>query len=120
MGKPFSLEERTLLFAKTVRELVYQLKSSVSNYEDGKQVTRSSGSIAANYIEANENLSDKDFVYRIKVCCKEAKETELWLKLLNNNFNKEFKEKIEALEKEANELKRIFISIINKKNNNHR
>lgn len=72
MSKPYNLEERTFLFAKGIRDLIYKLPYSIANTEDGKQVIRSSGSVAANYIEANEHLSEKDFDYRIKVCRKEA------------------------------------------------
>jgi four helix bundle protein len=115
MSKPYDLEERTFLFAKEVRAIVYKLDKSVANYEDGKQVTRSSGSLAANYIEANEHLSGKDFTYRAKICRKEAKETALWLKLLNNTYNEKFKSNLEELIIEADELKRIFSAIIEKR-----
>ena len=60
-----------------------QVPQSKSNYEDAKQVVRSSGSVAANYLEAQEGLSRKDFFYRIKVCRKEARESGLWLRLIN-------------------------------------
>ncbi|MFC4633252.1 four helix bundle protein [Dokdonia ponticola] len=109
MSKPYNLEERTFLFAKNVRDLVYTLSYSIPNKEDGKQVTRSSGSIAANYIEANEHLSDKDFDYRIKICRKEAKETVLWLNLLNTSFNKDFEKKCIELANEAGELKKNIL-----------
>jgi four helix bundle protein len=52
-----------------------KIRKCQSNIEDSKQVIRSSGSVAANYIEANEALSKKDFLMRIKICRKEAKET---------------------------------------------
>lgn len=115
MSKPYNLEERTFLFAKNIRDLIYKLSHSISNIEDGKQVVRSSGSVAANYIEANEHLSGKDFDYRIKICRKEAKETVLWLNLLNTPFNKNHKTNIEELASEANELKKIFSSIVEKR-----
>tara|TARA_R100000306_G_scaffold889_1_gene2353 strand:+ start:1022 stop:1405 length:384 start_codon:yes stop_codon:yes gene_type:complete len=113
--KPYNLEERTYLFADSVRELVYSLQKSVVNIEDGKQIVRSSGSVAANYIEANEHLSDKDFDFRIKICRKEAKESCLWLKLLQNDFNKKYQNELVELMEEANELKKIFSSIIEKR-----
>ena len=91
MKKPYDLEERTKLFAKEVRDLIYNMAYSIANKEDGKQVVRSSGSVAANYIEVNEHLSDKDFDFRIKICRKEAKESVLWLSLLNNEFNTKHK-----------------------------
>ncbi len=54
MEKKYDLEDRTLVFAKDVRALVKLLKKSIGNIEDSKQLIRSSGSIGANYIEANE------------------------------------------------------------------
>jgi len=103
------------LFVKEIRDLIYALKFSITNQEDGKQVVRSSGSVAANYMEANEHLSDKDFDFRIKICRKEAKETMLWLNLLKTDFNKLHVELLEALYKEAEELKNIFSSIVEKR-----
>lgn len=67
-NKPYNLEERTELFASEVRGLTYNLKFSIANNEDAKQLVRSSGSVAANYIESNEHISDKDFDFRIKIC----------------------------------------------------
>ena len=115
MSKPYNLEERTFLFAKNVRDQVYKLQYSIANNEDGKQVVRSSGSVAANYIEANEHLSGKDFDYRVKICRKEAKETILWLDLLNNTFNKKFDNTFKELANEADQLKKIFSAIIEKR-----
>ncbi len=77
--KKYDLEDRTFNFAKSVRALVKKLTKTIGNIEDGKQVIRSSGSVGANYIEANESLSKKDFVMRIKICRKEAKESRYWL-----------------------------------------
>jgi len=82
-SKRYDLEERTLKYAKRVRIFVKQLKNNIANIEDGKQLLRASGSVGANYIEANESLSKKDFVMRIKICRKEAKESSYWLKLVD-------------------------------------
>lgn len=73
--KPYDLEERTFQFAREVRHFVKTLESTIANIEDTKQVVRSSGSTGSNYIEANESLSKKDFLLRIKICRKEAKES---------------------------------------------
>ena len=59
--KPRDLEERTFLFAQDVRSLVKILPRTISNTEDVKQLVRASGSVAANWIEADEALSKKDF-----------------------------------------------------------
>ena len=78
----YDLEDRTLEFAGRVREFVKRLNRTLANTEDAKQLIRASGSVGANYIEANEALSKKDFVMRAKICRKEAKETAYWLRLL--------------------------------------
>ena len=80
--KQYDLEDRTLEFAKQVRIFIKKLFKTMSNIEDGKQVVRSSGSVGANYIEANESLSKKDFLMRIKISRKEAKESMFWLNLI--------------------------------------
>ena len=112
--KQYNLENRTFEFAKRVRKFVKKLPRTISNIEDGKQAVRSSGSIGANYIEANESLSKKDFVMRIKICRKEAKETCYWLKLVdvNNILNLENENKL--LISEATELMKIFGAILEK------
>ena len=83
-SKTYDLEGRTFLFAKRVRAFIRKLTKDIPNIEDAKQVVRSSGSVGANYIEANEALSKKDFLMRIKICRKEAKESRYWLRLINN------------------------------------
>lgn len=112
--KHYDLEERTLAFSKNVRAFIYELPKTIGNIEDGKQVIRSSGSVGANYIEANEALSKKDFVMRIKICRKEAKETSYWLTLINTRNNIKLEETRETLLKEAKELTMIFGAIMRK------
>ena len=74
-SKLYDLEERTFQFAKNVAHYVKTLPKTIPNSEYGVQVVRSSGSTGANYIEANEALSKKDFLMRIKISRKEAKES---------------------------------------------
>lgn len=110
-NKPiFDLEERTLLFAKDVRSFVRLISKDIANNEDAKQLVRSSGSVGANYIEANESLSKKDFVMRIKISRKEAKESTFWLKLLSVSDNLEA-ERV-RLTKESTELMKILSAIL--------
>ena len=111
----YDLEDRTLQFAQQVRILVLSIPKTIVSFEDGKQLVRSSGSVAANYIEANESLSDRDFLHRIKICKKEAKECTLWLKLLSGNLNGNLLTTANQLLKETNELKLIFAKIIENK-----
>lgn len=114
VNKTYDLEERTFQFAKEVRLFIKSLEKTIANFEDAKQVVRSSGSIGANYIEANESLSKKDFYYRIKISRKEAKESIYWLRLINET-NKHSNEKlVEKLIQESTELKKIFSAIIEK------
>ena len=113
-SKPYDLEERTFKFAKQVRLFIKTLDRTIANIEDAKQVVRSSGSVGSNYIEANESLSKKDFVFRIKISRKEAKESVYWLKLIaetNELANKQF---AKDLIQESIELKKILSSIIEK------
>ncbi len=110
-SKKYDLEERTLKFAKDIRKFLQEIPKSVINVEDIKQLLRSSGSVGANYIEANESLSKKDFVMRVKICRKEAKETEFWLNLMDvPRFDSERRQLLE----EAIELRKIFGAIIEK------
>ena len=107
--KPYDLEERTYQFARSCREFVKRLPRTLCNIEDGKQLVRSSGSVAANYIEANESVSKKDFALRVKIARKEAKESRLWLRLCETGNSDE---KQQALIAEAIELGKIFGSIL--------
>jgi four helix bundle protein len=113
-GKPriYDLEDRTFEFARRVRAFVKKLPRTIANIEDGKQLIRASGSVAANYIEANESLSKKDFVMRIKICRKEAKEDRLWLRLVDAQDSVELEKERKELIQEAMELVKIFNSIV--------
>ncbi len=86
----------------------------MGNFEDGKQLVRSSGSVGANYIEANEALSKKDFVMRIKISRKEAKESKYWLNLVDTSQQEELQRECTELLQEATELTNIFGAIIRK------
>ncbi len=113
-NRPYDLEERTFLFAKEVRLFVKTLDKSIANIEDTKQIVRSSGSVGANYIEANEALSKKDFIFRVKISRKEAKESVFWLRLINETNELLNRDIVENLIQEASELKKILSSIIDK------
>lgn len=113
METPFNLEERTYLFALNCRKYTSKLPKSISNTEDSKQLVRSSDSVAANYIEGNEKLGEKDLLFRLRISRKEAKESKLWLNSLNdmNTNDLEFSKK---LINEAEEIRRILSAMINK------
>jgi four helix bundle protein len=113
-GKQYDLEERTLEFAKKVRRFVKRLPKTIANIVDIKQLVRASGSVGANYIEANDSLSKKDFAMRIKICRKEAKESRYWLRLVDAGKQTELEQVREELIKESQERMNIFGAILQK------
>lgn len=110
--KPYDLDERTFRFAERAFRYFNNLPKTPSNIEVAKQGIRAAGSIGANYIEADEAFSKKDFVMRIKISRKESKEEIYWLRLSAPNANQ--REERDLLIKEATELMKIFGSIISK------
>jgi len=113
-AKPRDLEDRTFLFAESVRAFVKRLPRTITNTEDVRQLVRASGSVAANWIEADEGLSKKDFLMRVKVCREEAKESRLFLRLIDTGLTNYNSDKRDALAAEARGLTLIFSSIIRK------
>jgi four helix bundle protein len=113
-GKEFDLEERTYEFARDVRAFVKRLPRTMANVEDVRQLICCSGSVGANYIEANESLGKKDFLMRLRIARKESKESRFWLRLLDTG-DEALVEKTRAdLIREATELLKILSAIINK------
>ncbi len=108
--KRFDLEERTANYTVRVRNYSRKLPKTFTNKEISDQMFRSAASVGANYIEANESLGSKDFVMRIRICRKEAKESVYWLKL-SEPPSDYITEQI-ALIKEGTELTKIFGSIV--------
>ena len=113
-SKQYDLEERTYRFAQNCKEFIRQLPKTVSNLEYVKQLVRSSSSPAANYIEANESLSKKDFYHRVRICRKESKESRLWLKLIDINNHQILNDLRQKLIQETIELTKIFGAILEK------
>ncbi len=111
-SKKYDLDSRTFLFAKNVREYVDKLLRKMTNIEIRKQLIRSAGSVGANYIEANEALSKKDFLMRIKICKKEVKESRYWLEL--STPNNEYNQLKSHLICESTQLIKIFATIVSK------
>ncbi len=112
--RKLDLEARTQKFAISVRSFLKKIMKTRANIEDGKQLIRASGSVAANYIEAGEAISRKDFVYRSMICRKEAKECVLFLRLLDMYENEMLEMERASLVREAMELTKIFGSIVTK------
>jgi four helix bundle protein len=107
----YDLEERTAKFAESVIAFTKCLTLSPINSRLISQVVGSSGSIAANYCEAVEGESKKDFVHKIGIAKKEIKETKLWLRLLAK-AHPEKSEELKGIWKEAQELLLIFSKIV--------
>lgn len=110
----YNLEERTFQFAKNVGVFLKTIEKNIVNNEYSKQLVRSSGSVGANYIEANESLGEKDFLLHLKISRKEAKESVFWLRLINEVNSGKYDEVVSELMNECIELKKILSSIINK------
>src|SRR6185312_3840672 len=106
------LEDRTFHSANNCKEFLKGVNKSIHNIEYYKQLIRSSGSVAANFIEANESVSRNDFSHRIKICRKEAKESRLWLKLID--VSEDMEARRSHLLQEATELMKIFGAILEK------
>ena len=113
-GKQHDLEERSLQVAKDIGLFVNQLPRTITNLEYGRQLVDTSGSVGANYIEANEALGKKDSMMRIKICRKEAKESGYWLKLIIETNGDRLREAGLKLLGEATELRKLFPSILAK------
>lgn len=112
--KIYDLEERTYKFARRCRDFVKKLPRTLSNIEYGKQLIRASGSSAANYIEANEAISRKDYYHRVKICRKEAKESRLWIRICEPRKQTDQEKEQKELIDESVELTKIFGSILEK------
>ncbi|HUU23241.1 MAG TPA: four helix bundle protein, partial [Phycisphaerae bacterium] len=111
-GGRYDLEDRTFEFARRCRALVKRLPQSVANEEDGRQLIKASGSVGANYIEANESLGKKDFQMRIRISRKESKESRYWLRLVDVGEDASVEHERAALVQEATERMNIFGAIL--------
>ena len=119
-GRIFDLEQRTLEFSKRIVRMTKALPKDDSNRHFGNQCLRSGTSVGANYREANDALGDKDFIHRMKISRKEAKETTYWIDLIIE-YNPHLEERMQPLKQECIELTKILSTIIknkSKKNKN--
>ena len=108
----YDLEERTYEFSKKIALFCRKLPKTTVNFQYIPQLIRASSSVGANYIEANESLSKKDFAMRIKISRKESKEAAYWLKLIKDTNGTQFSQEITVLLNEAQELRKILSSIL--------
>lgn len=114
LQKTYDLESRTFEFARKVRSFIKDVPKTISNKEDLKQLARSSGSIGANYIEANDSLGEKDKLMKMRISKKEAKESKYWLLLIDTGNDIVLEKKKDVLVQESHELMLIFGSILQK------
>lgn len=116
-SKPFDLEERTYQFALETRLFLKNTRWDPVSWTDVKQLLRSSGSVAANYVESTESISAADTIYRLRVSKKEARESAMWLRLINdcNPIDETTHASLHSLISEAGELVKILASIIRNK-----
>jgi four helix bundle protein len=110
----FDLDVRTFQFALAVRKLIGAHRWNLEQLSDVKQLLRSSGSVTANYAEANNPISPGDFLYRLKICRKKSAESRIWLRLLTETSADQRQDTLRTLWREADELTRIFTSILKK------
>ena len=118
IANPYDIRERTYQFAVSVVRLVKSLPHAFVEVELGRQLVRAGTSIGANVEEADAGESKKDFIHKIGIACKEARETRYWLRLLQATVPGQ--EKIDSLLCEADELVRILSSIVRNAKKNER
>jgi four helix bundle protein len=106
----YDLEERTAKFGEDIIDFAQKLKETTINKPLINQLIRSSTSIGANYMEANQASSKKDFKNKIHICRKESNETKHWLRMISK-ANPDKNEECRKLWKESHELTLIFSKI---------
>jgi four helix bundle protein len=109
---PFEIRERTFLFAVRSVELVKRFPRTMDGKEIGRQFLRAATSVGANVEEAHGAESQRDFVHKMGIACKEARETRYWLRLVKETIVND--DEINALLQESDELVRILSTIITK------
>ena len=114
----YDLEERLLDFAVRIIEIVEALPNTRTGNHIAGQLLRCGTSAAPNYGEAQSAESRKDFVHKMKICLKELRETNVWVKIVQRRDLFKRKGELEALIGECNELISIFVKSIKTARNN--
>jgi four helix bundle protein len=115
-GQKLDIQERTFTFAVRTIRLVNRLPRSIAGVEVGRQVVRSATSIGANVEEADAAESKRDFVHKMSIAHKEARETRYWLRIVQASLTND--DDIQALVQESDELVRILYAIVGKARSN--
>ncbi len=116
MSKIFNLEDRTADFGAKIIEFSKKIPKNPTNISLISQIVRSGTSVGANYLEADDSESKKDFIHKMSISRKESREVKHWLRMIAV-AEPSLKDNARELWKEAQELNLIFSSIINKKKN---
>ncbi len=115
VGKVFDLVERTSLFGEKIITFSQKIPKTVVTLPLINQLVKAGTSIGANYCEADCAESRNDYIHKVGICKKEARETEYWLRMIALTVNNE---SIKELSSEAKQLRLIFVSLINKSKQN--
>ena len=108
----YDLKERTFKFAPRMLDIVEQLPKESQCEVIRRQLAKSGTSIGANVEEADGTITKKDFVNKMVIARKEAKETRYWLRLISGKYIKQGNVTLDV--KESQEIIKILSSIINK------
>lgn len=114
----YDLKDRTLKFSQSLISFCSRIPKSQINNPIISQVVRSGTSIGANYAEADNAPTKKDFLNKLSIVLKEINETKYWLELIKNNLEKDKQELADKLYREVWELNLIFAAIIKKTKEN--
>src|SRR3990167_3036301 len=110
----YDLEERTAKFGEDTINFIRTVEKNEINRPLSSQIIRSATSVGANYMEANQAASKKDFRNKIKICQKEANETKHWLRMIASANGENIKAECRKFWQEAHELTLIFAAISRK------
>jgi four helix bundle protein len=109
----FDLEERTAQFGEAIIRFIKKVPRNAENNRLIGQLVGCGTSVGANYFDANEGVSKKDFKNTVGRCVKEAKETKFFLRMIAASEPK-LADEARLLYREAKELHLIFASIFRK------
>ncbi|HKB03815.1 MAG TPA: four helix bundle protein [Gemmataceae bacterium] len=109
----YDLAERTALFCERIIELLKQIPETAITRRLIDQLVGASTSVGANYCEADEAVSKKEFRCKIGLCKKEAKETKFFIRMMAKAVP-ERAEDLRSLWREGHELHMIFAAIYRK------
>ena len=113
-AKPYNLEERTGRFGEVVIAFAKRIPVDLVTEPLIHQIVRAGTSIGANYCEADDSGSKKEFRYRISICKRESRETKHWLRMVAAAVH-ELRVDARPLWQEAKELNLIFSAIYRRK-----